>query len=312
MTRLDAVMLPKVRTPGDVEMTAKLLTQIELARDFETRARIGIEAQIEDATGLLACRAIATASPRMETLIFRARRLQRSRRHPDRDDRQRTEHYPGDHLNYVFSRLAGGRGPPGSRHPGDRRPVCGVRRRRGRLRARALARAHWGWTASGRSTRARSPPSTRSSPPPARSGSAPRPCSPPIAGATGLGRGATPMFEGEMIDQANRRMAERLAGQVAQPAALRRGPDGAAAPGDGSARAAGLVIVRRSSSAGHAAITRWRQPARRQPSVALSPSSRTLPRLLSSVKQKLWEVAAKFAQCWGNAGRNATLWHSAT
>jgi citrate lyase subunit beta/citryl-CoA lyase len=30
--RLDAIMLPKVRTPGDVEMTDKLLTQIELAQ----------------------------------------------------------------------------------------------------------------------------------------------------------------------------------------------------------------------------------------------------------------------------------------
>ena len=29
--RLDAIMLPKVRTPGDVEMTDKLLAQIELA-----------------------------------------------------------------------------------------------------------------------------------------------------------------------------------------------------------------------------------------------------------------------------------------
>ena len=67
--RLDAVMLPKVRTPGDVEMTGKLLTQIELARDLEP-GRIGIEAQIEDATGLLACEAIAAASPRMEALIF--------------------------------------------------------------------------------------------------------------------------------------------------------------------------------------------------------------------------------------------------
>ena len=33
--RLDALMLPKVRTPGDVEMTDKLLTQIELARERE-------------------------------------------------------------------------------------------------------------------------------------------------------------------------------------------------------------------------------------------------------------------------------------
>ena len=67
--RLHAIMVPKVRTPGDVEMTAKLLTQIELARGFEV-GRIGIEAQIEDASGLIACEAIAAASPRMETLIF--------------------------------------------------------------------------------------------------------------------------------------------------------------------------------------------------------------------------------------------------
>ena len=39
--RLDAVMLPKVRTPGDVEMTAKLLTQIELARESARSAGSG-------------------------------------------------------------------------------------------------------------------------------------------------------------------------------------------------------------------------------------------------------------------------------
>src|SRR3954447_18095432 len=32
---LDAVMLPKVRTPGDVEMTDKLLTQIEFANGLQ-------------------------------------------------------------------------------------------------------------------------------------------------------------------------------------------------------------------------------------------------------------------------------------
>ena len=46
--KLDAIMLPKVRTPGDVEMTDKLLSQIELANGLEL-GRIGIEAQIEDA-----------------------------------------------------------------------------------------------------------------------------------------------------------------------------------------------------------------------------------------------------------------------
>ena len=36
--QLDAIMLPKVRTPGDVEMTDKLLTQIELAHGLRGRA----------------------------------------------------------------------------------------------------------------------------------------------------------------------------------------------------------------------------------------------------------------------------------
>jgi len=62
-------MLPKFRTAGDIEMTAKLLTQIELARGYEV-GRIGIEAQIENARGLVEVDAIAAASPRTETIIF--------------------------------------------------------------------------------------------------------------------------------------------------------------------------------------------------------------------------------------------------
>jgi citrate lyase subunit beta/citryl-CoA lyase len=102
--RIDAIMLPKVRTPGDVEMTAKLLTQIELARGFEL-GRIGIEAQIEDATGLLACEAIAAASERMETLIFGPGDYSASVGIPITTIGAAPDGYPGDHLNYVYSRL---------------------------------------------------------------------------------------------------------------------------------------------------------------------------------------------------------------
>ena len=102
--RLDAIMLPKVRTPGDVEMTAKLLTQIELANDLEP-GRIGIEAQIEDATGLLACEQIAAASPRMEALIFGPGDYSAAVGIPVTTIGGAPEGYPGDHLNYVFSRL---------------------------------------------------------------------------------------------------------------------------------------------------------------------------------------------------------------
>ena len=102
--KLDAIMVPKVRTPGDVEMTDKLLTQIELAQGFEP-GRIGIEAQIEDATGLIACEAIAAASPRMETLIFGPGDYSASVGIPITTIGAAPDHYPGDHLNYVYSRL---------------------------------------------------------------------------------------------------------------------------------------------------------------------------------------------------------------
>ncbi len=102
--RLDAVMVPKVRTPGDVEMTDKLLTQIELASGYEV-GRIGIEAQIEDATGLIACEAIASASPRMETLIFGPGDYSAAVGIPITTIGAAPEGYPGDHLNYVYSRL---------------------------------------------------------------------------------------------------------------------------------------------------------------------------------------------------------------
>jgi citrate lyase subunit beta/citryl-CoA lyase len=102
--KLDAVMLPKVRTPGDVEMTDKLLTQLELANDLEV-GRIGIEAQIEDATGLIACEAIAAASPRMETLIFGPGDYSASVGIPITTIGGAPDGYPGDHLNYVYSKI---------------------------------------------------------------------------------------------------------------------------------------------------------------------------------------------------------------
>jgi citrate lyase subunit beta / citryl-CoA lyase len=102
--KIDAIMLPKVRTPGDIEMTDKLLIQIELSKGFEV-GRIGIEAQIEDATGLLACEAIAAASPRMETLIFGPGDYSASVGIPITTIGAAPDGYPGDHLNYVYSRL---------------------------------------------------------------------------------------------------------------------------------------------------------------------------------------------------------------
>ncbi len=66
---LDCIMLPKVQTADQVVALDLLLTQIEKSNGLEV-GRIGIEAQIENALGLINIDAIAQASPRIETLIF--------------------------------------------------------------------------------------------------------------------------------------------------------------------------------------------------------------------------------------------------
>ena len=66
---LDCIMLPKVQNAEQVVALDTLLTQIEKTMGFEV-GRIGIEAQIENAIGLINVDAIAAASPRVETIIF--------------------------------------------------------------------------------------------------------------------------------------------------------------------------------------------------------------------------------------------------
>ena len=66
---LDCIMLPKVQDAGQVVWLDLLLTQIEKTVGLEA-GRIGIEAQIENAKGLVNVDDIAAASPRIETVIF--------------------------------------------------------------------------------------------------------------------------------------------------------------------------------------------------------------------------------------------------
>src|SRR5262245_22252403 len=68
-TNLDCIMLPKVQTADQVVALDLLLTQIEKTVGLEV-GRIGIEAQIENARGLINVDAIAAATPRVETIIF--------------------------------------------------------------------------------------------------------------------------------------------------------------------------------------------------------------------------------------------------
>ena len=65
---LDTVMLPKVRRPEDVCFVDTLLTQIEQRTGLNRR--IGIEALIETAEGLVNVEKVAFSSRRLETIIF--------------------------------------------------------------------------------------------------------------------------------------------------------------------------------------------------------------------------------------------------
>jgi len=204
--RLDAVMLPKVRTAGDVEMTDKLLSQIELATGLPPGA-IGIEAQIEDARGLLACEAIASASPRMETLVFGPGDYSAAVGIPVTTIGGAPEGYPGDHLNYVYSRLVVAARAAGIQAIDG--PYAAVRDLDG-LRARArLARAlglDGKWTIHPAQIDVVNEVFT----PTREAWERAEAMLAAYERAGRQGRGAA-VFDGEMIDEANRKMAERVA-----------------------------------------------------------------------------------------------------
>ena len=67
--RVDTLILPKADAAHHVAALDLLLSQVEQAGGLEV-GRIGIEVQIESARGLLDIEAIATASPRVEALVF--------------------------------------------------------------------------------------------------------------------------------------------------------------------------------------------------------------------------------------------------
>ena len=101
---LDCVMLPKVQTATQVHWLDTTLTQIEKTMGYPV-GRIGIEAQIENARGLINVDEIAGASDRLETIIFgpadfmasiNMKSLVVGALHPD---------YPGDPYHYILMRI---------------------------------------------------------------------------------------------------------------------------------------------------------------------------------------------------------------
>jgi citrate lyase subunit beta/citryl-CoA lyase len=101
---LDCIMLPKVQDAAQVQWLDLILTQIEKTMGYEV-GKIGIEAQIENARGLINVDEIAAASPRIETIIFgpadfmasiNMKSLVVGALHPD---------YPADPFHYILMRI---------------------------------------------------------------------------------------------------------------------------------------------------------------------------------------------------------------
>ena len=100
--RIDLVMLPKANRPRDVEFVETLLSQIGADR-------IGIEAQIETASGFLYAREIAQSSPRLEALIFGPGDYSASMQMPATSIGEFDEHdalYPGHRWHAVMHTIA--------------------------------------------------------------------------------------------------------------------------------------------------------------------------------------------------------------
>jgi citrate lyase subunit beta / citryl-CoA lyase len=100
---VDCVMIPKVESAGDVTFVADLLRQIEEISGLERP--IGLELQIETATGLTNIDAIASASDRAETLIFGPADMSASLGLPALTAGLPMPNYPGDHWHHVLSRI---------------------------------------------------------------------------------------------------------------------------------------------------------------------------------------------------------------
>jgi citrate lyase subunit beta/citryl-CoA lyase len=99
--RIDAIMVPKVQSAGQVEFVDHLITSLEIENSLEV-GRIGLELQIENATGLLEARNILNASRRVETVIFGPGDMAAALGMPSLTQGDKQADYPGDVWHSVL------------------------------------------------------------------------------------------------------------------------------------------------------------------------------------------------------------------
>ena len=100
---LDCIVVPKVESAAHVHFVDHLLAQLEA--DLGLARRIGLELQIESARGLVAIEEIAAASARTETLIFGPGDFAGSLGMPQLSVGAVEPDYPGDQWHYVLMRI---------------------------------------------------------------------------------------------------------------------------------------------------------------------------------------------------------------
>jgi citrate lyase subunit beta/citryl-CoA lyase len=100
---LDCIMLPKVESAGDVQFADRLLSQLEA--ELGLTRRIGLEVQIESPLGLVNIERIGQASSRIETLIFGPGDFAASVGMPQLSVGATEPDYGGDQWHYVLWRI---------------------------------------------------------------------------------------------------------------------------------------------------------------------------------------------------------------
>jgi len=105
--RLDLIVVPKVNEPGEIKAIDYLLTQIEMSMGL--RNRIGLEASVETAEGMLRVEEIAFSSPRLEALVFGVADYSASLSMKSKGlsgHGEAEDFYPGHRWHFPLSRMA--------------------------------------------------------------------------------------------------------------------------------------------------------------------------------------------------------------
>src|SRR5437660_10897636 len=102
--RLEEVMLPKVQSAAEVVALDLMLSQVEANAGLPL-GHIGIEAQIETARGLINVEEICASSARLETIILGPVDMSASMEMPSLSGGLQIPEYPGDYSHDVFVKI---------------------------------------------------------------------------------------------------------------------------------------------------------------------------------------------------------------